>query len=113
VNLEKGETIKVIFIGDDHTFDDADRTLPETLRQSNLNGNYIIEFMRGLKNNSNWQPSYPLSALKNGLFLAKAVNHILSNEDPDMVILLGDTTGLGAYHRWGRIWFAHRQSKRF
>jgi 3',5'-cyclic AMP phosphodiesterase CpdA len=100
VNLEKGETIKVIFIGDDHTFDDADRTLPETLRQSNLNGNYIIEFMRGLKNNSNWQPSYPLSALKNGLFLAKAVNHILSNEDPDMVILLGDTTGLGAYHRW-------------
>lgn len=100
VNLEKGEKIKAIFIGDDHTFDDADYEIAEEFRVIKLNGDFMAEFMRGLAFNTGWQPQKPLGALKNSFYLAQAIRYILANEDPDFIILMGDTTGLGATHKW-------------
>ncbi len=100
VDLEKGESIKVIFIGDDHTFDDSDYNLPEELKGSKLRGDFMAEFMRALLKNAGWQPKNPLKALKNSFYLAQAIRHILVHEEPDFIVLLGDTTGLGAYHKW-------------
>lgn len=100
VDLEKGESIKVIFISDDHTFDDADYEVPEQFKGSKLSGEFMPEFMRGLVRNANWQPRESLNALKNSFYLAQAIRFILINEDPDLIILMGDSTGLGAFHKW-------------
>jgi len=102
INLEKGEAVKVILIGDEHTFDDADYEVPESLKASKLNGDYVNEFLKNLRKNPNWTPAKPLSALKNGFYLALAIRYLMANEDPDLVLLLGDTTGIGANYRWAK-----------
>jgi len=99
-NLEKGGEIKVILIGDDHTFDDADYKVPDSYKGIKLSGDYVNEFLKKLRNNPNWVPDYPLSVLKNGFNLAKAIIHIMAYEDPDLLINLGDTNGIGANYRW-------------
>lgn len=100
VNLEKGESIKIIFIGDDHTFDDADYEVPEEFKGSKLSGDFMPEFIRGLVGNADWKPKKPLGTLKNSFYLAQAIRYILVHEEPDLIILMGDTTGLGSFHKW-------------
>ncbi|MCX7974098.1 MAG: metallophosphoesterase [Candidatus Aminicenantes bacterium] len=102
VNFEKGESLSVIFIGDDHTFDDADE-VPASLSGLKLSGDYVNEFIKNLKKNANWRPQNELRALKNGLYLALAFRYILFNEDPDMMFLMGDTTGIGSNYRWAAL----------
>lgn len=99
-NIEKGGEIKVILIADDHTFDDADYSVPESYKSIKLSGDYVNEFLKKLKSNPNWQPDSPLASLKNGFSLAKAIIDIMTYEDPDILINLGDTNGIGANYRW-------------
>ncbi len=100
VDLEKGGSIKVIFIGDDHTFDDADYVVSEEFKERKFTGEFMAEFMRGLVSNAVWQPRSPLKSLKNSFYLAQAIRYLLFNEEPDFIFLMGDTTGLGATHKW-------------
>lgn len=98
--LESREPVKVIFIGDDHTFDDADYPVPPDSQAAKLSGDYVNEFLKNLRKDPNWVPGKPLGALKNGYYLALALRHIMAYEDPDLIINLGDTTGIGASYKW-------------
>lgn len=100
LSLDNGDTVKVIFIADDHTFDDADYPVPPGYEVVKLSGDYVNEFLKILRQDPSWVPGKPLGALKNGYYLALALHHIMANEDPDLIILLGDTTGIGASYKW-------------
>lgn len=100
VDWARGDEIVVILLGDDHTFDDGDYSVPAEYAARKLNGDYVNVFMQGLRTNPAWTPPSHLSALRNGFTLAQALRQILAAEDPDFVINLGDTTGLGANYRW-------------
>ncbi len=100
VRLENGGRIRVLLIADDHNFDDADRKMPPSYRPLMLSGDYVNEFLKNLRADPSWQPSPPLDFLDNGFSLAQAMRHILAAEDPDFLINLGDTTGIGASYRW-------------
>ncbi len=98
--LESGGRVKVLLINDDHNFDDAVHKMPKSHQQLMLSGDYVNEFLKGLRFNPSWRPSPPLDSLDNGFSLAQAMGYILAAEDPDFVINLGDTTGIGASYRW-------------
>lgn len=100
-DLDAGGEIKVILLSDDHTFDDADSGVSDAYKGLKLNGDYVNEFLKTLLTKPAWEPpNEPLGKLKNGLFLARALRHILVNEDADLLLNLGDTNGLGAPYRW-------------
>jgi len=98
--LSKGGRVRVLLISDDHTFDDIDPNLPDSHRDLMLSGDYINDYLRGLRADPGWLPRPPLHRLPNGLALARILVHILNNEDPDFIIHLGDTNGIGASYRW-------------
>jgi hypothetical protein len=100
LSLQSGGQFKVIFIADDHNFDDAEYGVTAEYQQTKISGDYVNDFLRNLRTNTNWYPDYPLSNLMFGYALAKAIRHILTYEDPDLVIHLGDATGIGASYRW-------------
>jgi 3',5'-cyclic AMP phosphodiesterase CpdA len=101
--LEDGGRVKVLVIADDHNFDDADHKMPPSFQGLMLSGDYVNEFLKALRFNASWQPSPPLDTLDNGFSLAQAMQYILTAEDPDFLINLGDTTGLGASYRWAAL----------
>jgi len=103
--LPNGGPIKVVLIGDDHNFDDADYDVPPGFKQAKMTGDYVVEFTKNLKANPQWVPDSPLGELKNGLLLANAIQHILAAEDPDFAIHLGDTVGIGAPYKWAGLGF--------
>jgi 3',5'-cyclic AMP phosphodiesterase CpdA len=98
--LESGGEIKVLLIGDDHTFDDGDYTVPPEYKAAKLSGEYVNDILRGIRFN----PGEPLrtsaESLRNGFCLAQSLRYIMASEDPDLVINLGDTTGIGAGYKW-------------
>lgn len=98
--LDNGGEIKVLLIADDHTFDDGDYDVPPNLRGSKLSGDYVNELLRGIRFNPAEVLGTPLGALKNGLCLANTLRYIMANEEPDLVINLGDTNGIGAGYKW-------------
>jgi hypothetical protein len=100
VSLEDGGEIKVILIGDDHTFDDGDYAVPDNLKGSKLSGDYVNEILRGLRFNPDKPVPTPADALRNGQSLAQSLRYIMAHEDPDLLINLGDTSGLGAGYKW-------------
>jgi 3',5'-cyclic AMP phosphodiesterase CpdA len=100
LDLEKGEEITVIFIADDHTFNDANIDVSEVYKNLRLSGDYVNEFLEELRFNPNWEPKELAGQLENGLNLARAIRYIVSHEEPDFIIHLGDTTGIGAGYDW-------------
>jgi 3',5'-cyclic AMP phosphodiesterase CpdA len=98
--LSNGGVVRALVISDDHTFDDADPEMPASHREMMLNGDYVNEFLRRLRVNPSWTPERPLQKLVNGFSLARAMRHILETEDPDFIINLGDTTGIGSSYRF-------------
>jgi hypothetical protein len=100
IDLDRGDEISVILIGDDHTFDDADYEVPPKEMPVKLGGDYVVSFLKGLRTNPGWKGLPPLNSLRNGFTLAQMQRYILAYEDPDFIINLGDTTGLGARHKW-------------
>ncbi|MBP1768977.1 MAG: hypothetical protein H6P98_3092, partial [Candidatus Aminicenantes bacterium] len=100
VSLEDGGEIKVILIGDDHTFDDGDYAVPDSLKASKLSGDYVNEILRNARFNPENPVRSPADSLRNGLCLAHSLRYIMAHEDPDLLINLGDTNGLGAGYKW-------------
>jgi hypothetical protein len=100
VSLENGGEIKVILIADDHTFDDADYVVPAGLAGSKLSGDYVNDLLRGLRFNPSEVLNTPLRSLRSGFCLASTLRYIMANEDPDLIIHLGDTNGIGAGYKW-------------
>jgi hypothetical protein len=100
VSLDNGGKVTVIFIADDHTFDDADFYVPEGLKGTKLSGDYVNELLKVIRFNPAWNFSNSLRALKGGLCLAHTLRYIMANEDPDFIINLGDSTGIGANYKW-------------
>jgi 3',5'-cyclic AMP phosphodiesterase CpdA len=98
--LDRGGELKVILLADDHTFDDGDYAVPDELKAAKLSGDYVNTLLRELRFNPLLKPQTPLRNLKNGLSLAHALRYIMANEDPDLIINLGDTTGIGAAYKW-------------
>lgn len=98
--------LEVMLIGDDHTFDDADlgsRVVENrVLRELRLSGDYVNLFLGELARNSSYFPEggTDLAKMTNGYCLARMIHHIRQSEDPDFVIILGDTTGIGASYKW-------------
>lgn len=99
-DLQKGGQVRAVFIADDHNFDDGDCTVPEAYKTTKITGDYVNEILKALRTNPQADPGFPLNKLMNGFYLAKAIRHILNYEDPDFVVLLGDTTGIGSSYRW-------------
>ncbi len=100
VSLEDGGEIKVILFGDDHTFDDGDYAVPDSLKASKLSGDYVNEILRNARFNPENPVRSPADSLRNGLCLAQSLRYIMAHEDPDLLINLGDTNGLGAGYKW-------------
>jgi hypothetical protein len=98
--LQNGGKIQAIFIGDDHTFDDADVAVTPDLKATKISGDFFCDFLRNLRTNPSWLPSNALANMANSLSLIKAIRQILLTEDPDVAINLGDSTGIGAEYRW-------------
>ncbi len=103
--LSQGGQIRVLAIADDHTFDDADPGIAAAYREMMVNGDYVNEFLKQLRNNPNWTPPAALQRLDNGFELARILRHILANEDPDFLIHLGDTNGIGSSYRFRALGF--------
>ncbi len=99
-NLQNGGQVRVLFIADDHTFDDGDYSVPEAYKKTKITGDYVNDILKAIRTNPNADPGYPLNRLMNGFYLAKAIRYIMNYEDPDFVVLLGDTTGIGSSYRW-------------
>ena len=99
-DLQKGGRVQALFIADDHNFDDGDYAVPDPYKTTKITGDYVNDILRALRTNPHADPGFPLNKLMNGFYLAKAIQHILNYEDPDFVVLLGDSTGIGASYRW-------------
>lgn len=103
--LQSGN-LKIILWGDDHTFDDADmgtRVVKDSSwRQARLSGDYVNILTQQLLANPEFVPEYPSEWAKtmSGLCLASALRQIMVVEKPDLVLILGDTTGIGAGYKW-------------
>lgn len=103
-DLKNGDKIEIIVIGDDHSYADlrwAENT--EFWRRMILNGDYIPELIRRINEDPRYLPDdwrqFPF-----GCNISHAQRHILLNEDPDLIINLGDTAGLETTVRergWG------------
>jgi len=98
--------MEVILLSDDHTYDDADasgRWLadPEVAARR-LSGEYVNDFLRLLQSDPSYVPEdgTDLGKLRSGFCLASAIHQILTHEDPDLILLLGDATGIGAGYKW-------------
>lgn len=104
VNLRDGK-MEVILIGDDHTPDDADmvRRIVEDdfLREQRLSGDYVNLFLKELIKNPEYRPlaETDLSKMMNGYCLARTIRHIMANERPDFIMMMGDHRG-GFFHKW-------------
>ncbi len=98
--LDRGGELKVILLSDDHTFDDGDCLVSDDLKAAKLSGDYVNTLLRELRFNPLLRPQTALRHLKNGLCLAHALRYIMASEDPDLIINLGDTTGIGASYKW-------------
>ncbi|MBN2198744.1 MAG: metallophosphoesterase [Candidatus Aminicenantes bacterium] len=98
--LSQGRHVRVLVFADDHTFDDVDPELPSSHQELMRSGDYVNEFLRHLRDKPDWTPESPLQRLVNGFELARAMRHVLEAEDPDFLIHLGDTTGIGASYRF-------------
>jgi 3',5'-cyclic AMP phosphodiesterase CpdA len=103
--LERGR-MEIILLGDDHTYDDADTpsrgVWDPSLRASRLNGEYVNDFLRILQSDPSFVPDEgtDLGMLRSGFSLASAIYQIMTREDPDLIIHLGDATGIGAGYKW-------------
>lgn len=105
VNWSGGDPVKVAFIGDDHNFDDADYAVAAQSKPGKKTGDYVVDYMKNLRANPEWKPDPALGQLWYGFLLAKGIQRILSTEDPDFFINLGDTTGIGAPYKWANLGF--------
>jgi len=98
--------MEVLLISDDHTFDDGDMpqriVMDEGLKSQRLSGDYVNLFINELKANPDFIPdeTTDLGKMMSGFCLASSLNQILKNEKPDLIIFLGDTTGIGAGYKW-------------
>jgi len=99
-NLQNGGRVQVLFISDDHNFDDGDYSVPDAYKKTKITGDYVNDILKAIRTNPKADPGYPFNRLMNGFYLAKAIRYIMNYEDPDVVINLGDTTGIGAGYRW-------------
>ena len=102
----KTRPLQVILIGDDHTYDDADSgdlvVRDPFLREMRLNGDYVNMFVEVLLEEPDYIPG-PLSVLRpmmSAFSLASTIAHILTQENPDLILILGDSTGIGAGYKW-------------
>ena len=98
--LQNGGQINAFFIGDDHNFDDGSVNVPPEYIQTKITGDYFFDFLNILRSNRNSEPSAPLNRLNFSFYLIHGLYHILASEDPDFIVNLGDSNGIGAKHRW-------------
>ncbi|MDP2913997.1 MAG: metallophosphoesterase [Candidatus Aminicenantes bacterium] len=98
--LQNGGQINAFFIGDDHNFDDGSISVPPEYIQTKITGDYFYDFMNKLRSNRNWEPIPPLDRFHFSFYLLHGLYHILASEDPDFIVNLGDSTGIGANYRW-------------
>lgn len=98
--LQNGGRINAFFIGDDHNFDDGSISVPPEYIQTKITGDYFYDFMNNLRSNRNWEPSPPLDRFHFSFYLLHGLYHILASEDPDFLVNLGDSNGIGANYRW-------------
>ncbi len=102
----QSRTMNIILISDDHTYDDADmvgRTVDsQLLREARLNGDYVNMFLFELQHDPSFipDPTADSGKMMSGYCLAATIHQILKNERPDLILLLGDSTGLGAGYKW-------------
>ncbi len=99
-------TMEIIIISDDHTYDDADMgqriVYNPLLREARLNGDYVNMYLYELQNDPNFlpDPNADSGKMMSGFCLASAIRQVLKNERPDFILLLGDSTGIGAGYKW-------------
>jgi len=98
--LDNGGQINAFFLADDHNFDDGDWAVPPELAQAKITGEYFYDFMASVRNNAKWEPSAPFDRFTFSFSLVMGLRQIIASEDPDFVVNLGDSTGIGASYRW-------------
>jgi len=100
------QRLEVIIASDDHTYDDAD--MPGRIvqdpqwRADRLSGEYVNRFLRRLDREPTYVPaeSTDEAKVRGGYSLAKLIHLILTREHPDVMFVLGDSTGIGAGYKW-------------
>lgn len=103
--LQDGK-VEAVFISDDHTFDDADMLTRvvwnQTWREQRLSGDYVNTFLKTLQADRTYIPREGTDEHKmmSGFCLASAIRQILTTENPDFIVIVGDTTGLAAGYKW-------------
>ncbi|MGB8953272.1 MAG: metallophosphoesterase [Candidatus Aminicenantales bacterium] len=106
VAFQESGRMDVLLISDDHTFDDGDMVQrivnDPALIEMRLSGDYVNFFLQELRQNRHYVPdeSTDPGKMMSGFCLASAISTILKNETPDLIILMGDTTGIGAGYKW-------------
>lgn len=106
VDLDKGDTVEIIFISDDHTADDADigkRILKDKmLRNQRITGDVFNKFARKLYENPGFkpEPDSELAKLLNSWSMASTNLHIAMHENPHTIFNLGDTIFHGFTYKW-------------
>lgn len=115
VDLDKGDTVEIIFISDDHTADDADigkRILKDKLlRKQRITGHIFNRFARKLYKNPYFkpEPGSELAKLLNSWSMASTNLYIAMHENPHAVFLLGDTLFHGFTYKWPGLGLKTRQ----
>jgi len=96
------DKIEVIVISDDHSPDDGSAKVDDPLlRALRLNGDYVNVFLKELRSDRNYRPDKDseLGQLMMGFCLAGTIHQIMSTENPDFIIHLGDHRG-GFGYKW-------------
>ena len=96
------DKIEVIVISDDHGPDDGSAKVEDPLLQAlRLNGDYVNIFLKQLESDRNYSldKDSELGRLTMGFCLASTIHQILSAENPDFIIHLGDHRG-GFGYKW-------------
>ncbi|MBN2198686.1 MAG: metallophosphoesterase [Candidatus Aminicenantes bacterium] len=105
-SYQETRRLEVIIAADDHTYDDADmpgRAVQDPkLREDRLSGEYVNHFLRRLDREPSYVPDEDSDEAKvrSGYGLAKLIHLILERENPDLMFVLGDSTGIGAGYKW-------------
>lgn len=105
------DKIEIIFFGDDHLSDDADKSgdfiFDPLIRELRLSGDSVNYFLKELLKNPSFQPKGEWKILRNSFCFASTLYQIINRENPHLIFNLGDT-GIGFGHRWEGLGLANQ-----
>ena len=102
VDMQKGEKIKIVIIGDDHVYADLRHEPTDSeWKKEFLRGDYIAKMMYNIDISPDYVPYFVWKQVTEGYTYAWTCKYIRETR-PDLVIDLGDTVGPDSHGVWGK-----------